>query len=75
MNNSRVDQASVRPLDLHIPLDAGTATLRIPIPMSLDDLEVLTKALDFNLRLFKSNLTKAPAAPGALLQTQEADHA
>ena len=51
---------AVRPFDLPILLDAGTATLRVPTPMSSDDFEVLMKAIQFNLNLYKKKLTREP---------------
>ncbi len=51
-------QETVRPFDLPILLDAGTATLRVPTPMSADDFDVLMEAIQFNLNLYKSKLTR-----------------
>lgn len=54
-----------RPFDLPIPLAAGTATLRIPVPMTADDFELLTEAIALNLKLYRANLTKKPEPPAA----------
>ena len=56
-------QTAVKSFDLPIPLAGGTATLRIPVPMSLEDYDLLTEALEMSLKLYKGTITKQVQAP------------
>jgi hypothetical protein len=60
-----IQAENARPFDLPIPLAAGMATLRMPVPMSLEDYDLLTEALTLSLKLYKANLTKRPEPAGA----------
>ena len=54
-------QAS-EPFDLPVLLDSGTATLRMPIPMSEADYELLKKAITTNLEMYKGRITRQAVA-------------
>jgi hypothetical protein len=51
-------RTDARPFDLPIPLEGGTATLRIPVPMSKKDYDLLTEALTMSLKLYKGTITE-----------------
>ena len=51
----------VRPFDLPILLDSGTATLRMPVPMSESDYALLTNALATFLELYRTQLIASPS--------------
>jgi len=38
--------------------DPVTATLRMPVPMSLEDYDLLTEGLTMSLKLYKGTITK-----------------
>ena len=59
----QIQSQQAQPFDLPILLDAGQATLRMPVPMSDEDFETLTEALELNLRLYRKKLTKGATAP------------
>lgn len=55
-------QNSAKAFDLPIPLEGGTATLRIPVPMSMKDYDLLTEALTMSLKLYKGTITRSGQA-------------
>ncbi len=52
-----------QPFDLPIPLSEGTATLRIPMPMSAESYDLLTEALTMTLKLYRPTITRPQEAP------------
>ena len=66
-----ISKEDARPLDIPIPLvSGGRATLRIPVPLSEEDYEILTSLLDVNLKGMKRAIVREepsgmpPTLPG-----------